>query len=319
MLQQTRVETVIPYFNRWMKQFPNIKILAESSENEVLTLWEGLGYYRRAHNLLKTARIIQTQFGGKFPRDLDSLRALPGLGSYSSAAVASIAYNDDFPVIDGNIRRVYSRLFDIKASLNTTVFERNIQKIAFKNLPHGTAGDFNQALMDFGAIICLPKQPKCYSCPLDDMCLAFRRGVQTLRPRVIRAKPVPHELHGAAIILAKRGKSIRILLRKRISERLLAGLWEFPSVTLENDSGSDLIKKVLSTFKIKVKNKGLFTTVKHAYTHLRVTVSAYKCLYESGKFSNQFKWVSQGELSKYPMGKVNRLIANRMMLIPDER
>ena len=319
MLQQTRVETVIPYFKRWMKRFPNIKSLAESTENDVLSVWEGLGYYSRAHNLLKTARIIMREFGGKFPRNLESLKDLPGLGAYSSAAIASIAYNENQPAIDGNIRRVYSRLFDNRISMKTSLFERRIRRIAEQNLPHGRAGDFNQALMDFGAMICLPKQPKCTECPLEDRCLAFRRGVQNLLPMVGQATPIPHEQQAAAIIIHKRGKLSKVLLRKRSSKGLLAGLWEFSSVYVNTNQGQELARRFLSTFKLKLRKKSLFTTVKHSYSHFRVTLSAYAFTYNSGKITKDFKWVDLGDLSEYPMGKVNRLIADQLVLNPNDR
>ncbi|MCJ7718049.1 MAG: A/G-specific adenine glycosylase, partial [Anaerolineales bacterium] len=170
MLQQTRVETVIPYFNRWIKTFPTLKSLAEASEDQVLSLWEGLGYYSRARNLHLTSKIVSENFGGVLPRDSNSLQILPGIGRYTAGAIASIAFNEDAPIVDGNIRRVYTRFFNIGTPVQTSKTERYLWSLAKENLPSGMAGEFNQALMEFGALICLPKNPDCTNCPLQNDC-----------------------------------------------------------------------------------------------------------------------------------------------------
>jgi len=170
MLQQTRVETVLPYYKRWLKTFPTLESLAEASEDQVLSLWEGLGYYSRARNL--PSKIILEKYGGILPGDSKSLKMLPGIGRYTAGAVASIAFDENTPIIDGNIRRLFTRFFNISTPLQTSETENHLWELAREYLLQGMAGEFNQALMELGALICLPKNPTCEKCPLDMDCLA---------------------------------------------------------------------------------------------------------------------------------------------------
>ena len=167
MLQQTRVEAVIPYFETWMHLFPTVKDLAEASEQDVLNAWEGLGYYSRARNLRKAARIVVEQHNGELPRNLKELRQLPGIGRYTVGAIASIAFDMDEPTLDGNLRRVFARLFDVSEPADTPAGEKILWELAAEHLPKGQAGDYNQALMDLGATICFPKNPRCYNLSID--------------------------------------------------------------------------------------------------------------------------------------------------------
>ena len=192
MLQQTRVEAVIPYFERWMERFPSIAELAVASEQEVLSAWEGLGYYSRARNLHKAARIVIEEIWGELPNDLQALRSLPGIGRYTVGAIASMAFGQDAATLDGNLRRVFARVFNVSQAADSTAGEEILWKLAEAHLPTGQAGDYNQALMDLGATICLPKKPRCLLCPLNKMCQACQLGIQEQRP-VLRPKPdVPH-------------------------------------------------------------------------------------------------------------------------------
>ncbi|MEP0804069.1 MAG: A/G-specific adenine glycosylase, partial [Chloroflexota bacterium] len=211
MLQQTRVETVIPYFERWMRLFPTVQALAEASEQEVLNAWEGLGYYSRARNLHKAAKVIVRDFGGNLPHSLSELIKLPGIGRYTAGAIASIAFGADEPALDGNLKRVYARLFDVTEAVDSPKGEKLLWEIARRNLPHGRAGDFNQALMDLGAAVCLPKNPRCLLCPLMELCKARENGTQELRPVRKPKKAVPHHVHAAGVIV-RRG---RVLLARR--------------------------------------------------------------------------------------------------------
>jgi A/G-specific adenine glycosylase len=172
MLQQTRVETVIPYFEKWMRLFPTITDLAKASEQEVLNAWEGLGYYSRARNLHKAAQIVREQYAGELPHDLSALRKLPGIGRYTVGAIASIAFGMDEPTLDGNLRRVFARLFNVSEPSDSPAGEKILWGLAAEHLPKGQAGDYNQALMDLGATICLPKNPRCLICPLMELCQA---------------------------------------------------------------------------------------------------------------------------------------------------
>ncbi|MFN8402290.1 MAG: A/G-specific adenine glycosylase [Anaerolineales bacterium] len=201
MLQQTRVETVIPYFKKWMKLFPNVRALAKASEREVLNAWEGLGYYSRARNFHKAAKIVVEKYGGKLPRDVDELRKLPGIGRYTAGALASILFGMDEPALDGNLKRVYARLFDVKMPVNSTEGEKLLWKIARENLPKGKAADFNQALMDLGAMVCLPKNPRCGVCPIAGDCKAKKRAFNICGPVKMAKKIVPHYVHVAVVVV----------------------------------------------------------------------------------------------------------------------
>jgi A/G-specific adenine glycosylase len=200
MLQQTRVETVIPYFERWMARFPTLEALASASQGEVLAAWEGLGYYSRARNLLRAAQIVQEDHAGQLPPDVKLLRQLPGIGPYTAGAIASIAFKLDEPTLDGNIHRVLARIYNLRTPASTTEGQKRLWQMASANLVPGRAGEYNQALMDLGATICTPRKPSCHTCPLNDICQAFSLGVQDQLP-VKRAKaPIPHHTVAAAII-----------------------------------------------------------------------------------------------------------------------
>jgi len=306
MLQQTRVETVIPYFEKWMRLFPTVKALAKADERDVLNAWEGLGYYSRARNLHKAAKMVAKEYKGKLPRDLDALIKLPGIGRYTVGAIASIAFGMDEPALDGNLKRVYARLFDISGPVDLSKGESLLWDIARKNLPKGRAGDFNQALMDLGAAICLPKRPCCSICPLMKECKALANGTQELRPVKKPRKNVPHHILAAGVII-KKG---RVLLAQRSSEGLLGGLWEFPNGRVDNEPAKGLAKALKAGYSLKVQRKEALGVVRHAYTHFKVTVHAYFCDVFSVPKIKSLKWVALNNLDDYPMGRIDRWIAN---------
>lgn len=305
MLQQTRVETVIPYFEKWMKQFPTIKKLAKADEQDVLNAWEGLGYYSRARNLHKAAKIVAEKFNGELPRDLDDLHSLPGIGKYTVGAIASMAFKMDEATLDGNLRRVFSRLFDVKEFADSPVGEKTLWELARKNLPKGKAGDYNQALMDVGATICLPKNPRCLLCPLMELCEARKNGTQALRPVLKPKKKIPQYVDVVAVVV----KSKKVLLNQRPADGLLANMWEFPNARVEQNPDSELTKAIKSTTKIQVKKKEALGLVNHAYTHFKVTVHVYQCDLISTPKNKKLKWVNISDLENYPMGKIDRQIA----------
>lgn len=308
MLQQTRVETVIPYFEKWMKLFPDIFSLANASERDVLNAWEGLGYYRRARNLHKAAKIIASNFNGQLPRDLIALRTLPGIGRYTVGAIASIAFKMDEPTLDGNLRRVFSRLYDVTEFADSPAGEKILWDLAAQNLPKGKAGDYNQALMDLGATICLPKNPRCLLCPLMDMCKARENGTQELRPVLKAKKQVPQYIHAAAVVV-ERG---RVLLNQRPVDGLLGGMWEFPNARVVQEPAAELEKALSSANRLRVKRGEALGIVRHAYSHFKVMVYAYRCKPVSIPKDKNLKWVKIAELDDYPMGKVDRQIAGKL-------
>ena len=308
MLQQTRVEAVIPYFEKWMNLFPTIQALAEASEQEVLNAWEGLGYYSRARNLHNAAKIVHEQFHSELPRDLDALRNLPGIGRYTVGAIASIAFGMDEPTLDGNLRRVFARLFDVSEPADSPAGEKTLWDLAREHLPKGHAGDYNQALMDLGATICLPKNPRCLLCPLMEICQARSNGTQEQRPVLKPRKETPQYIHAAGVIV----KDDKVLLAKRPSKGLLGGMWEFPNGRVNREPAEELESALEAGYRLKVQKGEALGVVQHAYTHFRVTVHAYRCELVSMSNEDGLKWVSCSALDDYPMGKVDRQIARML-------
>jgi len=316
MLQQTRVEAVIPYFERWMRLFPDVRALAMASEQDVLNAWEGLGYYSRARNLHKAARLVVDGHNGEIPRDLQELHKLPGIGRYTVGAIASIAFNMDVSTLDGNIKRVYARLFDVTEPVDSPAGEKILWNLADDNIPKGQAGDYNQALMDLGAMICVPKNPRCLICPVMELCKARQNGTQEQRPVRKPKKDVPHYVHAAGVII-KRGK---VLLAHRPSKGLLGGMWEFPNGRVIGEPAKELAKALKTGYQLKlrlkrgwnIQNKKALGVVQHAYSHFKVTVYAFECELVSMSKGKNLKWISLKELDHYPMGKIDRQIAHRI-------
>lgn len=317
MLQQTRVETVIPYFQKWMRLFPDVNSLAKASEHDVLNAWEGLGYYSRARNLHKAAKIVAEQFNGEIPRDLSDLRKLPGIGRYTLGAIASIAFGTDVSALDGNIKRVYARIFDIDLPVDSPGGEKILWKLADEHLPPGHAGDYNQALMDLGATICVPKNPRCLICPVMTLCQARENGTQDERPVLKPKKEVPHYVHTAGVIIERK----RVLLAQRPSQGLLGGMWEFPNGRLEGEPAQGLPGALKTEYRLrlrvkrgdKIQKKEALGIVQHAYTHFKVTVHVFLCELISMPRGTNLKWVPLKDLDNYPMGKIDRQIARMIV------
>ena len=313
MLQQTRVEAVIPYFEKWMRLFPTVQALANASEQEVLNAWEGLGYYSRARNLHKAAKIVVDRYKGEIPRDLDELRQLPGIGRYTLGAIPSIRFGMDVSALDGNIKRVYARIFDIEIPVDTPAGEKILWELADKNLPKGHAGDYNQALMDLGATICVPKNPRCLICPVMKLCKARQNGTQNQRPVKTPKKDVPHYVHAAAVIIQRN----KVLLAQRPLEGLLGGMWEFPNGRVDGDPAAELPKALKAGYKLGLRvkrgsgtrKKEFLGIVEHGYSHFSVSVHVFPCELISMLKETNLRWVSLNNLQEYPMGKIDRQIA----------
>ncbi len=316
MLQQTQVDTVIPFFERWMAQFPDVAALAAASEQDVLTLWEGLGYYSRARNLYKAAQVLIQEYNGRLPQTAKELQELPGIGPYTAAAIASIAFGQDVATVDGNIRRVFSRLFNLTEPLRSPASEKRIWGLAEANLPSGKAGIFNQALMDLGATICTPKSPDCDHCPVSEECQARALGVVEERPVKPPRKKVPSLTVTAAVI----HRNGRVLLAKRPPKGLLGGMWEFPGGTLEErdaDLPACLRREIQEELGVEVQVGAPFGTYRHAYTHFKIELYAFCCTLMDSHEPQAIEcealaWVQIDDLGNYPMGKVDRRIAGRL-------
>ncbi len=318
MLQQTRVETVIPYYLRWMERFPDIDRLANASEEEVLRYWEGLGYYARARNLWRAAQRLQTHFEGQLPQEFSALRSLPGIGNYTAAAIASIAFGQDRATLDGNIRRVLARLVASRIPLRTPQSDRELLLFAKTHLPPGKAGEYNQALMDLGAMICTPRQPQCDLCPLLADCRAAQLGIQSEIPLTKPKKLLPQYVVTAAVIIQK-GK---FLITQRPRHGLLGGMWEFPGGKCQDQESleSCLKREILEELNLHIDVGEPFGTYRHAYTHYRVTLHAFLCSIPNGDqpFPTEgqaFQWVERNQLSHFPMGKIDRQIADRIQTL----
>ena len=311
MLQQTRVETVIPYYERWMKKFPALQALARADEQDVLGAWEGLGYYARARNMLKTARMICDQYGGEFPKEAGLLKKLPGIGKYTAAAISSIAFGLDEAVLDGNVKRVLARVLGIEEAVNSTSGEKKLWRLAADCLPKGHASDYNQSVMDLGATICVPISPQCGECPVAKICVANTKGTQSQLPVLLEKKTVPH-INVCAAIISRNG---RVLIAKRPAHGLLGGLWEFPGGKVEEDESNEqaLVREIREELGSETTPLKLFGTYQHAYTHFKVTLQAWTTKLANSepvsKEASEIRWVKIGELGDYPMGKIDRMIS----------
>lgn len=315
MLQQTRVETVIPYFQKWFTLFPTLAVLAHSEEQTVLNAWEGLGYYSRARSLLKAARIVEEYYNGQLPASRAELEKLPGLGRYTAAAIASIAFGQDEVVLDGNVKRVLSRVFNLDTPADTPAGEKLLWQKAEDLLPHGEAGDYNQAVMDLGAVICTPRAPICRLCPLSELCLARQLGLQEKLPVMTEKKPIPHYIVAAAVL----HRNETVLIQRRPSKGLLGGLWEFPGGKLEESETfpQALEREIREELGIIISVGEKLGQYKHAYTHFKVTLHAFKAQINSGEpqalAASELAWVEPQHLLDYPMGKIDRMISNDLL------
>jgi A/G-specific adenine glycosylase len=307
MLQQTRVDTVIDYFNRFVERFPDVHRLAAASQEEVLKAWEGLGYYARARNLHKAARRVDEMLNGEVPREKKAVSALPGVGEYIAAAVLSIAYQVALPVVDGNVKRVLARLFCMDAPANDSKSMKVFSAAAGELLDKEVPGTFNQAQMELGALVCLPSNPRCGDCPVKDLCAANKAEKQKEYPKILpRAATPTYDI--AAGVVKKRGK---ILITKRAEEGLLGGLWEFPGGKVKpGESAQEACRReILEETGLLVNVGEPIATVRHAYTHFKIILHVFYCDFVSGKASLDgpvdFKWVRPEALSNYPFPKAN--------------
>jgi A/G-specific adenine glycosylase len=311
MLQQTQVDTVIPYYHRFLKAFPTVYSLAYAPLQDVLKAWENLGYYSRARNIHVTARMIVDKFGGRIPDNLEEIKTLPGIGQYTAGAILSIAYGKAHPAVDGNVRRILSRLFAIRKPVNDTREQKQIQKLATSLIPVKHPGDFNQAMMDLGATICRAKNPVCFRCPVASHCQARLHDLQNVLPITGKTPSIPHRLAAAAVIHNSEGK---LLVVQRPTSGLLASFWKLPGGFIQD------IEKMEKSLKHSVKEElGIsirpgrhLASVNHTYTHFRITLQAYKCDLPKGIPKpigcQNWRWLSFTDLKKLPLSKIDRMI-----------
>ncbi|MBI4387961.1 MAG: A/G-specific adenine glycosylase [Candidatus Omnitrophica bacterium] len=306
MLQQTQIKTVIPYFERWMKVFPTVEKLAKAPIDRVLKLWEGLGYYTRARNLHRASQIIVEKHGGKIPSDYETLLSLPGIGRYTAGAVASIAFDQPVPLVDGNVARVFSRVFNIHKDILKPETQNELYAIAYQLVPQKNPGEFNQALMELGSLVCFPTMPSCRTCPVSSLCIAQRKGIQESLPiksNSLKRKKV--NLATAIVIHAK-----KLLIRKRPEKGIWAGLWELPSVAIQNGKKFEekLSGELKETHGVKLKSTRALSPSLHRLTHLDVTIYPY--LFKPASLPSlspsngervraRGKWITKSDVKKF--------------------
>jgi len=315
MLQQTQVETVRSYYRRFLDRFPTVKALAAASQEDVLKLWEGLGYYSRARSLHKAAQIIVATHHSELPADVTALRRLPGIGPYTAGAIASIAFGIPAPAVDGNVRRVMARMLAVP-----TPSQAVMDDAVGLWMPEDAAGPFTEALMELGATICSPRSPKCLHCPWQALCRARELGQQEAYPAPKPRKTIPHYDVAAAVTLrngpTKAGTEV--LVAQRRQDDMLGGLWEFPGGKREAaESLPEALRRELrEEMGIEIEVGESLTIVKHAYTHFRITLYAFICALRNGAprciECQDFKWASLAEVHALPMAVTDRKIAGAL-------
>ncbi|MBI1909814.1 MAG: A/G-specific adenine glycosylase [Deltaproteobacteria bacterium] len=309
MLQQTTVKTVLPYYERFLQKFPTLLVLAKSPLDKVLTAWSGLGYYSRARNLHKAAGILVKKYRGKFPKGTEGLQKLPGIGRYTAGAIASIAFDEKVPVLDGNLVRVLTRFFALRGDPRKTPLLEELWTRASSLLPQERCGDHNQSLMELGATVCLPKEPLCLFCPLQSFCEARRLGIEAELPEK-KWKTVYVKRYRLVALIEKQGK---FLLAQRPQKKRMGGLWEFPNFDLKNEeipgSLSTITEKVLG---IRIRNTVLMGKVSHAIMNERFVVPVVKGEVQGGtpqkNIYTDFRWIAPGQLANYPSSSINRKV-----------
>ncbi len=313
MLQQTQVVTVIPYYERFLAAFPDVHALAAAPEQNVLKLWEGLGYYRRARQLHRAAQVLVDTHGGVFPRDLAAVRELPGVGRYTAGAIVSIAFDLPAPILEANTVRLLSRLLAFQGDPSGTAGQRILWQAAESLLPRKEAGAFNQALMELGSLVCTPREPACDLCPAQSLCGARLQGLVEELPRM-RAKAPSTPVREAAIVIRRGG---RVFIRRRSEGERWAGLWDFPRfpLTSEQDAGvsEELVVRTRELTGMTILPGDHLATLKHGVTRFRITLECFAAKVVAGRPKKSLQdhcgWVRPAELADYPLSTTGRIIS----------
>ena len=308
MLQQTRVDTVIPYYLKWLEKFKTIKSVALADVQMLLKLWEGLGYYSRCRNFQKACKIIVDNYSGDIPLDYQNFRSLPGVGDYTASAVFSIGLKQNYPALDVNVRIVMARVLKIK-----NITKRNNKRIyntLIKWMDRERPGDINQALMDLANRICCVDHALCSACPIDEICMANKMSIPESYPARMKKKVIPHKEFVAGIIW----KGNKFLITKRKENALLGGLWEFPGVEIvssETPIGS-LRRKIKEEWAIDINIKKKVGHIKHAYSHFKITLTLYQCQTQGSvkTMNREYRWITPAEIKIFPFPKSNHKLFN---------
>jgi len=308
MLQQTQVKTVIPYYHRFLERFPTIEDLARADLQDILKMWEGLGYYARARNFHRAAGVVTNDYSGSVPQDWETFIQLSGVGEYTAAAVQSLAFGHPHAVVDGNVKRVLARLFAIADPVNQPKTYKQFKVIASTLLDRKQPGNFNQAIMELGALICKPANPLCDQCPVQKDCISFLSDRVDEFPKKEKRKPVP-TLHMVAGVIRKKG---RFLITRRKPDGLLGGLWEFPGGEREagETATAGCTRTIRETTGLKVKIDQHLTSINHAYTHFKITLEVFVCQAQPGSRVRlngpvDFDWIRPAQVDDYAFPKAN--------------
>ncbi|MFC5450729.1 A/G-specific adenine glycosylase [Paenibacillus aestuarii] len=320
MLQQTRVDTVIPYFHRFVEQFPTVEALALAPEEDVLKAWEGLGYYSRARNLQSAVREVHERYGGVVPQEKAEISSLKGVGPYTSGAILSIAYNKPEPAVDGNVMRVLSRYFLIEEDIMKPATRVRMEKLAKQLIMEGTASEFNQALMELGAMVCTPRSPHCLTCPVMAHCSAREAGMEESLPIKKKAKPPRPELRAVALIEGTGEHEGKWLIRQRPQEGLLAKMWELPHVEWPSSEWPEDPVETMNSLRgliaeqeqMTISPAAWFMDTEHVFSHIVWNMKVFRArLGDGGRLRDggdwvpfHYRWVGSDELSQYAFPNV---------------
>lgn len=311
MLQQTQVKTVIPYYGRWLKTLPTVFDLAQAHRDQVLKLWEGLGYYRRAHHLHRAAQQIVDQYQGSFPHRLEQVMALPGIGRTTAGGILSAAFDLPLPILDGNVKRVLARLFGLQTSPAKALPQlwQWSEILLDPNHPR----DFNQALMDLGATLCRKRDPQCQACPWQSRCWAYNQGQVQQLPMTDPGSVRPHKVIAVAVVFRRdpvMGNTV--LIDQRLETSMLGGLWEFPGGKIEpgETSAECVVREVKEEIGIDVVTESELATIEHEYTHFTITLIAHICRYQAGEAQPlqcaDVRWIQPDQLKDYAFPMANQ-------------
>ena len=320
MLQQTQVKTVIPYYKRFCKRFPKLGDLAEASEAEVLQLWEGLGYYRRGRQLHAAAQQVQAELGGILPSSRKELQQLPGIGRYTAAAILSFAFDQAEPILEANTIRLLARLAALQSEVSSSQAQKTLWSLSESLIPRKHVGQFNQALMDLGSLICTPKSPRCEDCPVADLCLARQKNLTANIP-VMRPRESIEKIREALVVICRKQ---RFLIRQCGPDERWAGLWDFPRLRLDQKNSSEVTAQIiqgvrdLTGYTVSPGNR--IKTLTHGVTRYQITLECYAATIASPRRKQgdrtPHRWVRAGELSDVPLSVTGRKIARHLATHP---
>ena len=311
MLQQTKVETVRPYYDSWMTHFPTLSALAAASQDDILRQWQGLGYYSRARNLHQAVQEVQAKYGGHVPENRKEVQSLKGVGDYTAGAILSLAYGKKEAAVDGNVLRIFARLYDIEENILSTAVKKEVTALVQEQLPDDAPGSFNEALMDLGAMVCIPKHPRCEACPLKALCLAHKLGKEGELP--VRIKKQKHPVEAITVLAVSQGT--KWLVHRRPPQGLLASMWEFPNVQGKGKEGLDAACRLIEELGLQLSHiEGPVGEVKSVFSHKtwQMTVYTASAAGEMLQEKEAWQWLERADYTRLPWagphGKITAMV-----------